>query len=293
MRKLFSILIATVVFLGIVPSYIGAAATATEPQVQVKLVKYLGNQSSISLKIVGSYYLNGNSSDLLIPNKSYTVKVENGTLSLYDGNTILASGTDISITPVQHIDHAIINDREYAGSFRFTIEENQYVRPINTINLEKYVKSVVPGEMAGSGPMEALKAQAVAARTYAYYRLNKTINDTTSYQVYGGVTSEYRDSSDAVDATAGELLTYNGNAIDAVFSSSNGGKTANKFNSWNSSTFPYFKAQTDEHDTTITWKATLQKQQIDITSLDLKNPDSWWDSTNELDAGFSKILKDG
>ncbi|MBT2738107.1 SpoIID/LytB domain-containing protein [Bacillus sp. ISL-7] len=191
MRKLFSILIATVIFLGIVPSYIGAAAIATEPQIQVKLVKYLGNQSSISLKIVGSYYLNGNSSDPLIPNTSYTVKVENGTLSLYDGNTTLvASGADISITPVHHIDHAIINDREYIGGFRFTVENNQYVRPINTINLEDYVKSVVPSESFGSGPMEALKAQAVAARTYAYYRLNKTINDTTSYQVYGGVTSE-------------------------------------------------------------------------------------------------------
>src|SRR4051812_36800937 len=182
MRKLFIFMIVSVVLLGIFPSYIGAAGVGAEPQVQVKLVKYLGNQASISLKIVGSYYLNGNSSDPLIANKSYTVKVENGTLCLYDGETRLAAGSDVSITPVHVIDHAIINNREYAGSFRFTVENNQYVRPINTINLENYVKSVVPVEMYGSWPMEALKAQAVAARTYAYYRLNTIINDTTTYQ---------------------------------------------------------------------------------------------------------------
>ncbi|MFP5108536.1 Ig-like domain-containing protein [Neobacillus sp. C211] len=294
MRKLFSILIATIVFLGIVPSYKGAAALATEPQIQVQLVNFLGNQSSISLKIVGSYYLNGNSSNLLISNKSYTVKVENGTLSLYDGNTVLAEGTDVSITPVKGKDHAIINKREYAGSFRFTVEKNQYVRPINTINLEDYVKGVVPFEVYEDWPMEALKAQAVAARTYAYKRLNTTIDDTTSKQVYGGVTSESPNSSIAVETTAGELLTYNGNVIDAVFSASNGGKTENKFNSEisiNSSPLSYFKVQTDEYDTTITWNATLHKQQINYTSLDLKNPDSWWDSTNELDADFSKNIK--
>ncbi|MGF6953446.1 SpoIID/LytB domain protein [Neobacillus sp. B4I6] len=294
MRKLFSILIATIVFLGIVPSYKGAEAFATEPQIQVKLVNFLGNQSSISLKIVGSYYLNGNSSNPLIPNKSYKVKVENGTLGLYDGNTRLASGTDVSITPVKGKDHAIINNREYAGSFRFTVEENQYVRPINTINLEDYVKGVVPFEVYEDWPMEALKAQAVAARTYAYKRLNTTIDDTTSKQVYGGVTSESPNSSIAVETTAGELLTYDGKIIDAVFSSSNGGKTENKFNSEisiNSSPLSYFKVQTDEYDTTITWNATLHKQQINYTSLDLKNPDSWWDSTNELDADFSKNIK--
>ncbi|QIZ05609.1 SpoIID/LytB domain-containing protein [Priestia megaterium] len=291
MRKFFIFMIVTFVFLGIVPSYKEAAAIDAEPNTQVKLVNFLGNESSVSLKIKGSYYLNGNSSNLLSANKSYTVKVENGNLCLYDGNTILASGAEISITPVHHIDHAFINDREYTGSFRFTVENNQFVRPINTINLEDYVKGVVPFEMYGSWPIEALKAQAVAARTYAYYRLNKTINDTTSYQVYGGVTSQNRNTSDAVDATDGELLTYNGNVIDAVFSASNGGITENKFNSWNSSTFPYFKVQTDEFDTTITWNATLHKKQIDYNSLDLKNPDSWWNSTNEIDANYTSNIK--
>ncbi|PFP30839.1 hypothetical protein COJ96_02425 [Bacillus sp. AFS073361] len=157
MRKLFHFLITTIVFLSIAPPYKEAAAIAAEPNIQVKLVNFLGNQSSVSLKIKGSYYLNGNSSNLLSANKSYSVKVENGALGLYDGDTILASRVDLSIKPVHHIDHAIINNREYTGSIRFTIENNRYVRPINTINLEDYVKGVVPFEMYGFWPIEALK----------------------------------------------------------------------------------------------------------------------------------------
>ncbi|TDK65107.1 SpoIID/LytB domain-containing protein [Bacillus salipaludis] len=291
MRKLLIFLIVTVVFLGIVPSYKDAATIATEPHVQVKLVKYLGNQSSISLKIVGNYYLNGDSTNLLTSDRSYTVKVESETLALYDGTTRLATGSELSITPVNSIDHAVINNREYAGSFLFTVEKNQYVRPINTINLEDYVKSVVPDEMPALWQMEALKAQAVSARTYAYFRLNQVINDTTTFQVYGGVTSLHPRSSEAVDATEGEILTYDGNIIDAVFSASNGGKTEKLFNVWYPKSLPYFKVQADEYDTANTWDATLHKQQMDVTSLDLKNPDSWWDSKNEKDALYANNIK--
>ncbi|WP_180247630.1 SpoIID/LytB domain-containing protein [Bacillus sp. AFS031507] len=291
MKKLLIYLIVFVVCLGMVPSYKEAATITAEPQVQVKLVKYLGNQSSISLKIVGSYYLNGDSTNLLTSDRSYTVKVENETLGLYDGTTRLATGSELSITPVNSIDHAVINNREYAGSFLFTVEKNQYVRPINTINFEDYVKSVVPDEMPALWPMEALKAQAVSARTYAYFRLNQVINDTTTFQVYGGVTSLHPRSSEAVDATEGEILTNDGNVIDAVFSASNGGKTEKLFNVWYPKSLPYFKVQTDEYDTTNTWEATLHKQQMDITSLDLKNPDNWWDSKNEIDELYASNIK--
>lgn len=291
MKKLLIYLIVFVVCLGMVPSYKKAETIATEPQVQVKLRNYLGNQSSISLNIEGSFYLNGDSTNLLTSERGYSVKVENETLGLYDGTIELASGSELSITPVKSNDHAVINNREYAGSFLFTVEDKQYVRPINTINLEDYVKSVVPYEMPALWSMEALKAQAVSARTYAYFRLNQVINDTTTFQVYGGMTSLHPRSSEAVDATEGEILTYGGNVIDAVFSASNGGKTEKLFNVWYPKSLPYFKVQTDEYDTTNTWEATLHKQQMDITSLDLKNPDNWWDSTNEIDALYSSNIK--
>lgn len=291
MRKLLIYLIVIVFFLGVFPGYKEAETIATEPQVQVKLRNFLGNQSSISLKIVGSYFLNGDSTNLLTSDGSYTVKVESETLGLYDGTTKLAAGSELSIAPVKSSDHAVINNREYAGSFLFTVEKNQYVRPINTINMEDYVKSVVPVEMPALWLMEALKAQAVAARTYAYFRLNQVINDTTTFQVYGGVTSLHPRSSEAVDVTEGEILTYDGDVINAAFSASNGGKTEKLFNVWYPKSLSYFKVETDEYDTANTWKATLHKQQIDITSLDLKNPGNWWDSSNEIDATYASNIK--
>ncbi|MEH7085544.1 SpoIID/LytB domain-containing protein, partial [Neobacillus drentensis] len=291
MKKILNLLIAIIVFLGIAPNYKVGAAIVAEPNIQVQLVKFLGYQSSVSLMIKGGYYLNGDSSNLLSANKGYTVKVENGALYLYDGDTILATGPDLSITPNHHTDHAIINDREYAGSFRFTIEENKYVRPINTINLEDYVKGVVPFEVYEDWPMEALKAQAVAARTYAYFFINQVIDDTTSKQVYGGVTRLHPRSSEAVDATEGEILTSDGNVVLAAFSASNGGKTEKHFNVLNPKSYSYFQVQADEYDTNFTWDATLHKQQIDVSSLDLKNLDSWWDSTNEVDAMYASNIK--
>jgi peptidoglycan hydrolase-like amidase len=176
-KKLFIFFAALFVFVGILPS---SKEAATEPLVQVKLRNYLGNQTSVTLKMAGSYYLNNS----IVSNKTYTVKVENGAISIYDGAVKIASASDVNITPVNSIDHAFINTREYAGSIDFTVD-GTYVRPVNTINLEEYVKSVVPSEMvASTWHMEALKSQAVAARTYAYFRLNKIIDDTTTNLVY-------------------------------------------------------------------------------------------------------------
>jgi SpoIID/LytB domain protein len=286
LKKLLFFFIAIMVFVGVMPGKKEAAEV--EPQVQVKLVNFLGNQSSVALKLAGSFYLN----DSIVSNKNYTVKVENGAISFYDGTVKIASGSDVKITPVNNIDHVFINNREYAGGFDFTVENN-FVRPVNMINLEDYLKSVVPAEMPGSWALEALKAQAVSARTYAYFRLNRSvINDTTSNQVYRGIESLYSKSTDAVNATAGKILTYNGTAIDAAFSSSNGGMTESQFNTPYNTTMPYFGISADPFDTAYrNWSVTLQKQQINTTGLDLKHPENWWNTVTEQNADYAANMK--
>ncbi len=68
----------------------------------------------------------------------------------------------------------------------FTAESGKYVRPVNeNIPFEDYLKGVLPNEMPGSWPTEALKAQAVAARTYSIGKMGQTVADTTAFQVYG------------------------------------------------------------------------------------------------------------
>lgn len=123
---------------------------------------------------------------------------------------------------------------------------------VNELPMEQYLYGVVPKEL---GPIaypevEAQKAQAVAARTYALKGLGKRAVDgydllaTTSDQAYGGYSVEHPVSSAAVDATAGVALTYNGALIDALYSSATGGHSADSEESF-ASVIPYLRGVPD------------------------------------------------
>ena len=122
---------------------------------------------------------------------------------------------------------------------------NTSVGTIITMDIEEYLRGVVPSEVYPSWHAEALKAQAVAARTYGIYHGagKRTIDDTTAYQSYH--TSKIDSRTDAaIAATSGEVLTYNSKIIDAVFSESNGGTCVSAAQQWGSS-IPYLIAKAD------------------------------------------------
>ncbi|RJQ86878.1 MAG: SpoIID/LytB domain-containing protein [Desulfobacteraceae bacterium] len=103
---------------------------------------------------------------------------------------------------------------------------------INVVDIEDYLLGVVPSESMVSWPVESLKAQSVAARTYAYYQLlhrKAWAYDLVDYagdQAYGGMDKEHARSTNAVKATTGEVLTYEDKPILAMFSANSGGFTA-------------------------------------------------------------------
>jgi SpoIID/LytB domain protein len=291
MKRLFIYSIILFILLSLVPSKIEASVLTEEPQLQVALSRFLGDHQSISLGVTGTYNVEGTSTQLT-SDKKYTIKVESGTsLSLFDGTSIVATGETIKISPVHEGDLALINDRPYYGGFDFTIDKKLYVRPINKIGMEEYLKSVVPHEMKAGWSVEALKVQAIAARTYAYGFINKVMKDSTKAQVYGGAVRLHPNSDLAVDETAGEMLVYNGRPIEAVYSASNGGMTESNSNEWNSTQLPYLPVQKDEFDTFEKWNITIQKQQINTTNLDLSMPDTWWNNTIEVDKTFTEQIK--
>ncbi|MEM7771721.1 MAG: SpoIID/LytB domain-containing protein [Cyanobacteria bacterium P01_A01_bin.37] len=121
---------------------------------------------------------------------------------------------------------------------------------VNYVDLEEYLYSVVGGEMPTNWPIEALKAQAVAARTYALYRRQTNgnsvfdVGDTTTWQVYKGLEEEASTTHIAVRETAGQVLTYNGRIIESVFHSSSGGHTENVEHVW-SNPRPYLQGVAD------------------------------------------------
>ncbi|MBI2448326.1 SpoIID/LytB domain-containing protein [Candidatus Microgenomates bacterium] len=100
----------------------------------------------------------------------------------------------------------------------------------NILPLEDYLRGVVPGEMPASWQKEALKAQAVAARNYAYK--NREICDTPSCQVYHGALKEVASTNQAIEETRGQLLFYGSEIITAYYFSTSGGWTENNENVW-------------------------------------------------------------
>lgn len=169
------------------------------------------------------------------------------------------SGTDDTFT---------INGKQYRGCLRFAVN-GTVMTAVNVVDLEEYLYGVIPAEMPAPYGEEALKAQTLAARTYAMTKLNahKSIGyelcDTINCQVYKGYSGENSKTNAIVDETEGEIICYNGTPIEAVFSASTGGYTENSENVWNS-VVPYLRAvpEVGEYGNN-TWTKTLTLSQLD------------------------------
>jgi stage II sporulation protein D len=156
-----------------------------------------------------------------------------------------------------------IGDKWYRGRVMVTLEEGQ-LTAVNYVDLEKYLYSVVGSEMPTSWPQAALQSQAVAARSYALYKRSRTrsplydLDATTASQVYKGIVQEAPSTIAAVDTTANQVVTYNGQVIEAIFHSSSGGYTENAGEVW-SSDVPYLQGveDYDQNAPVYRWQETF------------------------------------
>lgn len=162
-----------------------------------------------------------------------------------------------------------LNGNSYRGNLCVSYRKDKArLIAMNEVTLEEYLYGVVPNEMSPSWPTEALKAQAVAARTFVLHDLKKHASEgydvcaTTHCQVYRGQKSEDARTNGAVTATAGEYLTHNGKAIVSLFHASGGGHTENSENVWGQKE-PYLRGvpDYDHHSPSHKWevKMTLGK----------------------------------
>lgn len=149
---------------------------------------------------------------------------------------------------------------------------------INILNLEDYLKGVVPGELSpyNFGELEALKAQAVAARTYAlknigqFEELGFDLFATPVSQVYDGISIEHPLSTQAVEETSGQVAVYNGKLINALYMSTCGGATENIENMFDGSSVPYLRGTECTMEKERTW--SLQSSGA-LTSIHLAGMD--------------------
>jgi stage II sporulation protein D len=121
--------------------------------------------------------------------------------------------------------------KTYRGQMRLLVTPNG-LQTINVLPIESYLRGVVPAEVPATWPIEAVKSQAVAARTYAWSRLKGATREwdvvpTAANQVYGGYQHEHLRSDEAVVATQNIVLTYQGKVISALYHAAAGGHTEN------------------------------------------------------------------
>ncbi len=137
----------------------------------------------------------------------------------------------VRIEPLEDRD-LVIGQSRFRGSVALLKDKNRLFYAINTLGIEKYLYGVLHHEVAAWWPMDALKAQAVAARTYALYQVSVSKNaeydvkSGTSSQVYGGSTTERFRANRAVNLTKGMVLTHQGKVFPGYFHATCAGKTA-------------------------------------------------------------------
>ena len=163
---------------------------------------------------------------------------------------------------------------KYYGGFQYTRISGGNLTVVNFVNIEDYVKGVVPYEMSASWPIEALKTEACCARSYVVNNFNKhssygfDVCTTEDCQVYHG-TNRASDNSDAsVDQTSGKYIMYGGQPCTTYYSSCDGGATENSENVWYAEV-PYLRGVIDPYEADVAdsisgyyWTCTYTRQSL-------------------------------
>jgi len=197
--------------------------------------------------------------------------VSTNRVTLKDGtNTILVFDNPTKHPQIIDGNNGFITfgDRSYRGVMELGRQLGSGITPVNVVNVEEYLFSVVPSEMPSSWHMEALKAQTVAARSYTFSRRGSHLNlgyelcDTIFSQVYIGVTKESPRTTEAVNATRNIKAFHEGNVIMATYFSSSGGRTENAENVWINAV-PYLIGVDDTYEVGgMVWERTFTNEEL-------------------------------
>jgi len=234
------------------------------------------NQTEINIGGDGTFKIyNLKSNSLVSEERNKIVKL----LPHDKGIEILEKGVysgPIKITPVGSTKIMVVFNGQkyrYRGDIEIDIDkEHRKLNVINIIGIEEYLYGVLKKEISPRWPKEALKAQAVAARTFAIFNVNKYIDKgynicaSTNSQAYGGVNHEDPLTNKAVDETRGVIMTYKGKPINAVYHSDSGGYTEDSENVWGSF-LPYLRSVESKFEEKVspphhTWSYSINEKDL-------------------------------
>ena len=241
MRKKLALALAAMLLLFCVP----LAAPASAEPAMVRVLLSTEGASSLTVTVTGTYRL-VESDDTFTGGKltltasgSSVIVTHSSAGRLYSGACATIERTDLART-AGHLTLPVAGySRSYLGHLVVTADGGE-LQVVNRVPLSHYLYGVVAYEMSNSFPLEALKAQAVAAKNYALPRLGSSgaydIGDTASDQVYKGYNSANTNVIEAVDATMNVVLLLNGAVMPCYYSASNGGYMNKPSDNWSGGT---------------------------------------------------------
>ena len=269
---------------------IPSAGQTIDPQVRV-LLRRLQITDRIDVSLSSAYGLcTEQGTELYLPGGSQiSFQLKGNSIFVYCGALTLNGGADLTLTRYADPDATEIGFRRvnypalYQGDLRLKISEGALL-PILTLHVEDYLLGVVPYEMSNSFPLEALKAQTVAARTYVLRKRSPDADydvvDTTNDQVFRGYISGYGNAEKAVEETYGVCGFYKGKLAQCYYAASNGGQTELVESVWpGGGDYGYYAVADDPYDVenpySVVKSVTLQKsytnEEHDIAPYGLRN----------------------
>ena len=171
------------------------------------------------------------------------------------------------IRPAAKAGELSLDGRRYRGALELR-HKSGGLTAVNIVPVDGYLRSVVPEEMPVDWPAEAIKAQSVAARSFALASRGRHASEgydlctTTHCQLYTGTTAEKSASNAAIKATRGEVLTYGGKPIEALFHTDSGGRTEN-IDDVRRSHVPYLRAAKDTPAKTMPWTKAISRADLE------------------------------
>jgi len=256
---------------------------AREPLIRVLISKNknlrIRSDGSIPLIIKGQKFSNKKIKGLTLKNES------NRTIIFFDKNKqkIYDLKNKAKIEVKSSDGRGIwVGQKRYSGILNLLIIDSE-ILVINILGIESYLSSVVGSEMPAKWPLEALKAQAIASRTYALKQKGNSLYDidsTNMNQVYNGLEARTYKTTRAVNNTRTLVLTYKNKLINALFHSSSGGMTENSQDVWKNN-YPYLSSVKDFDKTNpkLRWEKRFSNEQLQelfpgiggITKIDILN----------------------
>lgn len=285
-RRVCKTLLLLALCLALLPGAAGAAKKNASSGSEIRvLLRRLNLTSQVYMTLQGRYLARcANGTEILLPaNARVTVLLRNKQIILFCGGLSLSAGKSLDLLRQQAGDTVPgirfnLQKGLYPGDLQLSVRDGS-LQAVLTLPLETYLQGVVPYEMSDSFPLEALKAQAVCARTYALSKMDPSADwdvvDTTNDQVFKGLLEENKNTANAVAGTEGLVLTYGKKLITAWYSASNGGQTELPQHVWGGSDIPPCFALTDdpwdaENPDSLTRKATLKKDGSNLSPAFLR-----------------------